>query len=111
MPGAIPLLTMIRLTEEIVTEIQKRRCPPAENFIFGIRIQMWPVFQKAMHEHIESLKKLAEGTNSGYFSRTSPITDATVTKVSRELLVRESLSNFMFRPPAIMSISSILSCV
>ncbi|KAF5331527.1 hypothetical protein D9611_007667 [Ephemerocybe angulata] len=83
MPAAVPLLTMIRLTEDIVTEVQKRRCPPAENFIFGIRIQMWPVFQKVMHEHIESLKKLAEGTSGGYFSRSSPVTDATVAKAAR----------------------------
>lgn len=82
-PAAIPLLTMIRLTEDIVTEVQKRRCPPAENFIFGIRIQMWPVFQKVMNEHIESVKKLVEGTSYGYFSRTSPITDATVAKITR----------------------------
>lgn len=74
---------MIRLIEELVTEIQKRRCPPAENFIFGIRIQMWPAFQKAMHEHIESMKKLAEGGVSyGYFSRAAPVTDATVSKAS-----------------------------
>ncbi|KAF6762609.1 Sac2 family-domain-containing protein [Ephemerocybe angulata] len=83
MPAAVPLLTMIRLTEDIVTEVQKRRCPPAENFIFGIRIQMWPVFQKVMHEHIESLKKLAEGTSGGYFSRSSPVTDASVAKAAR----------------------------
>ncbi|KAH6915029.1 Sac2 family-domain-containing protein [Coprinopsis sp. MPI-PUGE-AT-0042] len=83
MPSTIPLLTMIRLTEEVVTEIQKRRCPPAENFIFSVRLQMWPIFQKAMHEHVESLKRVAEGTSGGYFSRASPITDATVAKVSR----------------------------
>ncbi|EAU84667.2 hypothetical protein CC1G_00186 [Coprinopsis cinerea okayama7 len=84
MPPTIPLLTIIRLTEEVVTEIQKRRCPPAETFIFGLRLQMWPIFQKAMHEHIESLKRLAEGTSTGYFSRSSPITDAVVAKVSRQ---------------------------
>ena len=77
---------MIRLTENLVTEIQKRRCPPAENFVFGIRIQMWPVFQKAMHDHIESLKRMAEGTNQSYFSRASPITEATVSKVRETLL-------------------------
>ncbi|TFK28856.1 Vps52-domain-containing protein [Coprinopsis marcescibilis] len=83
MPSTTPLLTMIRLTEEVVTEIQKRRCPPAESFIFGLRLQMWPIFQKAMHEHIESLKRLAEGTGTGYFSRTSTITDAVIAKISR----------------------------
>ncbi|EDR12808.1 vacuolar sorting protein [Laccaria bicolor S238N-H82] len=75
LPPATPLLTMIRLTEDVGTEVQKRRCAPAETFIFGLRLQMWPVFQKAMTEHIEALKKLAEGTNYGYFGRTSTTTD------------------------------------
>jgi hypothetical protein len=43
---------------------------------------MWPVFQKGMTEHIESLKKLAEGASSGYFSRTTTTTDASVANVS-----------------------------
>ncbi|PPQ77350.1 hypothetical protein CVT25_010932, partial [Psilocybe cyanescens] len=71
---AIPLLTMIRLAEDVVAEIQKRHCPPAEVYVFGLTLQMWPVFQKGMTEHIDSLKKLAEGTGSGYFSRTSTTT-------------------------------------
>jgi hypothetical protein len=81
-PPTIPLLTMIRLAEDIVAEIQKRHCPPAEIYVFGLSLQMWPVFQKGMTEHIESLKKLAEGTSSGYFSRSSSTTDAMTENVS-----------------------------
>ncbi len=73
---------MIRLSEDVVTEVQKRRCPPAEHFIFSIRIQMWPVFQKAMSENVDALKKLAEGSSAGYFSRATITTDAMVAMVS-----------------------------
>jgi len=77
---------MIRLAEDVVAEIQKRHCPPAESYVFGLTLKMWPVFQKGMTEHIESLKKLAEGASSGYFSRTSTTTDATVANVSASFL-------------------------
>lgn len=74
---------MIRLAEETVAEIQRRHCPPAETYIFGLSLQMWPIFQKGMTEHIESVKKIAEGTtSSGYFSRSSTTSDAAVETVS-----------------------------
>lgn len=73
---------MIRLTEDVMVEVQKRGCSPLESYVFGLRLQMWPVFQKAMSEHIESLKRLAEGASSGYFSRTISTTDASVSSVS-----------------------------
>ena len=78
---SIPLLTMIRLAEDAVAEIQKRHCPPAESYVFGLTLKMWPVFQKGMTEHIESLKKLAEGASSGFFNRTAITTDASVANV------------------------------
>ena len=81
-PPTIPLLTMIRLAEDAVAEIQKRHCPPAETYVFGLSLQMWPVFQKGMTEHVESLKKLSEGSTGGYFSRASTTTDAVVESVS-----------------------------
>lgn len=87
LPPATPLLTMIRLTEDVGTEVQKRRCAPAETFIFGLRLQMWPVFQKAMTEHIEALKKLAEGNSYGYFGRTSTTTDVVVAKICQRYVV------------------------
>ncbi|KAJ7781086.1 vacuolar sorting protein [Mycena metata] len=86
-PPAVPLLTMIRLTEDVMTEIQKRACPPAESFIFGLRLKMWPVFQKAMSEHVEALKKLAEGASTGYFSRAVATTDIIVANVCKRYIV------------------------
>lgn len=72
---------MIRIAEDIVAEIQKRHCPTAETYVFGLSLQMWPIFQKGMTEHIESVKKLAEGTSLGYFGRSSTTTDAMVENV------------------------------
>jgi vacuolar protein sorting-associated protein 52 len=86
MPPPISLLAMIRLAEDVVAEIQKRHCPSAESYVFGLTLKMWPAFQKGMTEHIESLKKLAEGASSGYFSRTTTTTDATLANVSALLV-------------------------
>lgn len=86
-PPVISLLTMIRLSENVVTEVQKRRCPPGEHFIFSILIQMWPVFRESMSESNEALKKLAEGTSGGYFSRATVTTDVTLTAVCWKYVV------------------------
>lgn len=64
-------------------EIQKRGCQPLETFVFGLRLQMWPLFQKAMTDQIEGLKKAAEGAGAGgYFRRASTTSDATIATVS-----------------------------
>lgn len=42
-------------------EVQKRGCQPLETFIFTARLKMWPVWQKGMADHVEGVKKLAEG--------------------------------------------------
>jgi hypothetical protein len=76
---------MIRLAEDVIAEVQKRGCPPMESYVFGIRLQMWPIFQKAMTDHVEALKKLAEGTGSRYFGRSTTTTDVVVSSVSHEL--------------------------
>lgn len=87
MPPVITLLIMIRLTEVVVAEVQQRNCPAVETFVYTVRLQMWPVFQKAMAEHIEALKKLAEGTATGYFSRSSATSDTLVTEARLLLLL------------------------
>lgn len=71
---------MIRLTEDVASEIEARSCPAAVTFIFGLRLNLWPVFQKAMSDHVESVKKLAAG-NAGYFSRAAALTETTVLHV------------------------------
>ncbi|KIY49354.1 vacuolar sorting protein [Fistulina hepatica ATCC 64428] len=78
-PPVIPLLTMIRLSEDVVAEVNKRRCPPVESFVFALRLQLWPVFQEAISSDVEALKKLAQGTSSGgYFSRGPALTETLV---------------------------------
>lgn len=72
---------MIRLTEDVVAEVQRRNCGPLETFVFAIRLKMWPAFQKLMADHIDSLKKFAEGASAGYFRR-GTTTDAAVSSVS-----------------------------
>lgn len=77
---------MIRLTEEVIAETQKRHCGPLETFVFGIRLQMWPVFQKIMAENIDATKKYAEGAVAGYFRRGAATTDEAVANVSTNIL-------------------------
>jgi vacuolar protein sorting-associated protein 52 len=77
---------MIRLTEEVMSEIQKRSCQPLETFVFGLRLQMWPVFQRAMTDQIDGLKK-SEGAGGGYFRRATTTSDAAITTVSSDTLV------------------------
>ncbi|ETW83870.1 hypothetical protein HETIRDRAFT_155219 [Heterobasidion irregulare TC 32-1] len=86
-PAVIPLLTMIRLTESVMLEVQKRGCSPLESFVFGLRLQMWPLFQKAMSDQVDALKKLAEGAGGGYFRRAVETTDASVNNICKRYIV------------------------
>ncbi len=72
---------MIRLIEDVAAEIENRACPAAVTFMFGIRMDLWPVFQKVMSENIDGVKKLAEGGGSSYFSRAVALTESTVANV------------------------------
>ncbi|KAI0268372.1 vacuolar sorting protein [Gloeopeniophorella convolvens] len=87
LPPVIPLLTMIRLTEEVMGEVQKRGCQPLETFLFGLRLQMWPLFQKAMTDQIEAVKKLAEGATGGYFRRAAATSDASISTICKRYVV------------------------
>ena len=72
---------MIRLVEDVMAEVQKRNCNPLETYIFSIRIQMWPVFQKGMADHIDALKNYVDGSSAGFFRRGTITTDAGVAQV------------------------------
>ncbi|KAI0750654.1 vacuolar sorting protein [Daedaleopsis nitida] len=86
-PPVVPLLTIIRLTEDVVAEVQRRGCGPLETYIFTLRLKMWPVFQKLMAEHVDTLKKYAEGASAGYFRRGGTTTDVSVSAVCRRYVV------------------------
>ncbi|KZT53296.1 vacuolar sorting protein [Calocera cornea HHB12733] len=81
-PEIIPLLTMMRLNENVLVEIQKRACTPFESFVVELRLSMWPIFQKEMNTQIESLKKLLEGASGGLLTK-STLKDSVVERVSR----------------------------
>ncbi|KAI9448141.1 vacuolar sorting protein [Lactarius indigo] len=87
LPPVIPLLIMIRLTEEVMGEVQKRGCQPLETFLFGLRLQMWPLFQKSMTVQIEGLKNVAEGAAGGYFRRATTTSDATIATICKRYVV------------------------
>lgn len=82
-PPVIPLLTMIRLNEGVIAEVQKRDCSALENFVFGLRLRFWPVFQNIMTEHVASVNKLTEAATGGYFKRATAVTNANVQNVGR----------------------------
>jgi len=81
---------MIRFTEEVMSEIQKRGCQALEFFVFGLRLQMWPLFQRAMTDHVEGLKKAAEGAGGGYFRRAATTSDGTIATVSAKYILYPS---------------------
>lgn len=64
--------------ENILAEVQTRGCVTLETWLFGLRMQFWPVFQKLMSEHVTSLNKLAEAGSGGLFRRTSTLSDEVV---------------------------------
>jgi hypothetical protein len=82
-PPIVPLLIMIRLTEAVVEEVQKRGTAPLETFIFSLRLSMWPVFQKAITTHIEEVHNLADGATGGYFTKATVITESSVSQISK----------------------------
>lgn len=78
----VPLLTMIRINEVVLSEAQKRECNPLETFLIGLRLNMWPTFQKEMTAHVDSLKKLVDGAGAGYLSRGTVLKDSWIQLVS-----------------------------
>lgn len=65
-------------------------CPTSsmESYLIGLRLQLWPLFQKEMGSNIESVRKLAEtGTASGGMAgvlgvRNAIVKDSVVATVS-----------------------------
>lgn len=72
---------MIKLVDAVLLETQVRQIPPLETFLQRIRLSMWPVFQKQMHLHHDSLRKLTGGT-----VLKSVIKESTLNTVSSELM-------------------------
>lgn len=94
-PNALSLLSMIRLNDELAQQLlgdgKNGTCPAAamESHIIGLRLQLWPLFQKEMGSQVDSVKKLADtGSQSGMAGllsgRGSGIKDSAVANVTRK---------------------------
>jgi hypothetical protein len=59
-PPAIPLLSLIRLNDQIISTADIRGCLPLLPFLQAQKLAMWPIYRKEMDSHVESLKKLAD---------------------------------------------------
>jgi hypothetical protein len=88
-PPAMSILTIIRLNDRVLASIDHRGCVPLEAFCMGWKLALWPVFQKEMGRHMDSLKKLAdEAEGKGFASLVGrSIKDAMVRQVSCALVV------------------------
>ncbi len=79
-PPAIPLLSMIRLNDAVLAELDDRGCIPLESVCMTLKLSLWPLFQKEMDAHVESLKKLTGAAVGGglgsVLGRTGPKDEA-----------------------------------
>lgn len=81
-PAAVSLLTMIRLNDAVLAEtVARGGCGPLVTFFIEQRLAMWPIFQKVMNAHVESLKKVADSAVGGVLTKSS-LQDSTVRIVS-----------------------------
>lgn len=86
---------MIRLNDELAEQLlgndRNGTCPAAamESHIIGIRLQLWPLFQKEMGLQVDSVKKLADNSGSSGMAgllggRSAGIKDSAVQTVTRK---------------------------
>jgi hypothetical protein len=59
-PPAVPLLTLIRLNDHLLSTAGSRGAIPLIPVLQSQKLAMWPIYRKEMDGHIESLKKLAD---------------------------------------------------
>jgi hypothetical protein len=94
-PPTIPLLTMIRLNDAVLAELDDRGCTPLESTMLRLKLGMWPLFQKQMDSHVESVKRMADAAASTGFGammgRTAPKVSA-VKEVSGQVRAEKSCS-------------------
>lgn len=80
-------MTMIRLNDAVLAELDDRGCTPLESTMLRLKLGMWPLFQKQMDSHVESVKRMADAAASTGFGamlgRSAP-KDSAVKEVSRQ---------------------------
>lgn len=94
-PNTLSLLSMIRLNDELASQLlgddRNGTCPATamESHIIGIRLQLWPLYQKEMGLQVDSVKKLADNSGSSGMAgllggRSAGIKDSAVQTVTRK---------------------------
>lgn len=89
-PSTVGLLTMIRLNDAVFDSlITQSKCPTSqlESHLVGLKLQLWPLFQKDLDSQIDAMKKLAETAKgstgvASVFGARSGIKDIVVQEVS-----------------------------
>jgi len=97
-PSALSLLSMIRQNDSVLEQLAGSAtsaggggCPTTamESYLIGLRLQLWPLFQKEMGANIDSVRKLAEsGTASGGMAgvlgvRSAAVKDSVVAMIGK----------------------------
>lgn len=72
------LLLCVRLNQHFAFELQRQKAPVAEGYINGTNMLLWPRFQLAMDNHIDSIKRAtASVSTSRTLALTSPSQQST----------------------------------
>lgn len=87
---------MIRLNDSLTEQLTAKSsgsCPTQamESYLISLKLQMWPLFQKELGNHIDSVKKLAESGNASGMAgmlggKGTGVKDSVVAAVSLRLL-------------------------
>lgn len=65
-PPLLPLLSMIRLNDALLAAATARGCAsPLQAPLLAFKMEAWPLFQRVMSEHTNSLRRLATGAPAG----------------------------------------------
>jgi hypothetical protein len=62
---------MIRLNDTLMAQLigdnNTGNCPTQsmETYLIGLRLLLWPIFQKEIGNHVDSVKKLSDGSSGG----------------------------------------------
>jgi len=94
---------MIRLNDAIYQSlILDEECPVSEmeSHLIGLKLQLWPIFQKEMSSQLDSVKKLAasaSGTAGLFGGKSAGIKEAVIQNASYpNLFLKRSFDVFFF---------------
>lgn len=69
------ILCCIRITQYLAFQLQRRKCPVADGYINGTNMLLWPRFQMAMDNHVDSVKRVTSALPSSSARATLSLTN------------------------------------